>query len=391
MGKLSGNRQVNESGGLLDQSASGFTRIEPRISIDNGDLDIAFDKEVKPKSRPRVAIEALVTPVKEAAVENLHDVLMNAPKPRRKYAEANVERPPRSERREQGYTRVTPQGQRVSPQGQRVPKSSVRVDTSGYWQWINPKWVMGLVIVMAIAAIYMIYEPLEKLLERPLKSVVVEGEFHFISKTRATELIGQEIDNNFLRLDLMRLKHVLLDDPWVESVSLVRRWPDTLVVKIMEQKPIARWDDGFLNQRGEIVRVKEIDQLQGLPWLRGNEADAVEILQQYQDLSQLLRARGLDILALKCDNKKSWRLTLKNNVDIVIGRDQVMEKMGRFVTVYDTQLSKIWTDVAAVDVRYSNGVAVRWVENSESAKKYLRDNTLAGITMTPVPLVNEIH
>jgi cell division protein FtsQ len=250
---------------------------------------------------------------------------------------------------------------------------------------------MGLVILMAVVAIYAVYEPLEKLLERPLKSVVVEGEFHFISKTRATELIGREIDNNFLRLDLMHLKHVLLEDPWVESVSLVRRWPDTLVVKIMEQKPIARWDNGFLNQRGEIVRVKKIDQLQGLPWLRGNETDAVEILQQYQDLSQLLRARGLDILALKCDNKKSWRLTLKHNVEIVIGRDQVMEKMRRFITVYDTQLSHHWADVEAVDVRYSNGVAIRWVENSESAKKYLRGKLLPGAATITAPLVNGTH
>jgi cell division protein FtsQ len=86
-----------------------------------------------------------------------------------------------------------------------------------------------------------------------------------------------------------------------------------------------------------------------------------------------LRVRGLEVMALKCDNKKSWRLTIKNAVEIVIGRDQVMEKMRRFVTVYDNYLSSVWSDVKAIDVRYTNGVAVRWVEDSEMANKHTKN------------------
>ena len=148
------------------------------------------------------------------------------------------------------------------------------------------------------------------------------------------------------------------------------------MVKIAEQKPIARWDtNGFLNQRGEIIRVKEADKLLGLPWLQGNEINAREIMQQYQDLSTLLRSRGLEIITLKCDDKKSWRLTLKNDVEIAIGRDQVMEKLHRFVTVYDKFLNSVWGDVKAIDVRYANGVSVRWITDSEMAKKYLKPDS----------------
>jgi cell division protein FtsQ len=77
-------------------------------------------------------------------------------------------------------------------------------------------------------------------------------------------------------------------------------------------------------------------------------------------------------VALKCDNKKSWRLTLKNDVEIAIGREQVMEKLRRFVTVYDKFLNSVWGDIKAIDARYPNGIAVRWVEGSEMAKKYLK-------------------
>ena len=289
----------------------------------------------------------------------VRDVLLDAPAPRAARATAGATK------RARGYEQVSPQGMR----GQR----HVAASSSRWWAGLfNRKFALTMVLSIFMLALYCVGGGLTKLLERPIKSVVVEGEFRFISKQRATELLEREIDGDFLQLDLMRLKKALMEDAWVESVSLNRRWPDTLVVKIAEQKPIARWGDGFLNQRGEIVSVEALERLNGLPWLQGNASDSVEILQQYQDLSQLLRSRGLEVMALKCDNKKSWRLTIKNAVEIAIGRDQVMEKMRRFVTVYDNYLGSVWSDVQSVDVRYSNGIAVRWVDGSEMAKKHIK-------------------
>jgi cell division protein FtsQ len=292
----------------------------------------------------------------------------------------------RVSRREQGYTKASPQ----TRESARRPTAAKRPWRWNF-SWLNRRFATVVFVMLLGAVLYWISEPLAKVFERPIKSVVVEGEFNLITKARATELIGNEIDGDFLQLNLMRLKEALLVDPWVEKVTLNRRWPDTLVVKITEQKPIARWGDGFLNQRGEIVRVEDATKLSGLPWLQGNEADAIEILQQYQDLSQILRSRGLEVLALKCDNKKSWRLTIKNHVEIALGRDQVMEKIRRFVTVYDTKLNTVWADVKAIDLRYSNGVAVRWVADSEMAKKYIKSQAQDGVAVPATKVLPQVN
>ncbi|MET0357572.1 MAG: cell division protein FtsQ/DivIB [Cellvibrio sp.] len=274
-------------------------------------------------------------------------------------------------RRERGYSKVSPQGGNAKSPSSRSAVEEVRAKVSR--KIIYRGLGLGLLLIVFAVLAYFISGPLANLLERPLKSVAVEGQFQYLPKQRAMELIEKEIDGDFLQLNLAKLKNELQQDPWVDSVYLSRRWPDTLVVKITEQTPIARWDaNGFLNQRGEIIRVKETGKLSGLPLLQGNEINAREIMQQYQDLSTLLRSRGLEIVALKCDNKKSWRLTLKNDKEIAIGREEVMEKLRRFVTVYDKFLINVWSDVKAIDVRYSNGVSVQWVPDSEMAKKYLK-------------------
>jgi cell division protein FtsQ len=348
-------------------------RVEPRIGNERASTD--GDKAAR---RNRAAeSDGNTRRDTETSHRIVRDVLLDSPSSR--YVPPDVASSAQaSARSERGFSTAP---SRVRSGKQSVRQQAVANETrfwrGGSFSWINRK--LG-VVVFAIGlcwAVYWLSEPVAKIFERPIKSVVVEGNFNFITKQRATELISNEIDGDFLQLDLMQLKNALLSDPWVEKVTLNRRWPDTLVVKITEQKPIARWGDGFLNQRGEIILIDEASKLSGLPWLQGSEADAGEILQQYQDLSQLLRSRGLEVIALKCDNKKSWRLTIKNHVEIALGRDQVMEKMRRFVTVYDTHLSNVWLDVKAIDLRYTNGIAVRWVADSAMAKKYIKSKVPA--------------
>lgn len=259
----------------------------------------------------------------------------------------------------------------------KVPSYGVtrlgEVDGPGHNVWLRR--LLGAVLVIGALglATYFVAEPVAELIDRPLASVMVEGDFHYISKERAMELISAEIREDFLQLDLMRMKAALEQEPWVEHAALARRWPDALEVKITEQQPIARWGtEGFLNLRGELINVDNIDALMDLPLLQGSAVDASRIMQQYQDLSQLLRSRGLEVIALKSDNKKSWRLTLKGGVSVVIGRDQVMEKMRRFIAVYDQHLDNYWQDVVAIDVRYTNGVAVQWAPGSEAKNNYIK-------------------
>lgn len=268
-------------------------------------------------------------------------------------------------RRVRGYKKVLPQG---------------ATDTQGTGGIFAKRLIrtLGGVFLLAMlgAGGYFGAEPLMNVLERRLSQVSVEGEFRYVGKQRTMDLISAELNSDFMQLDLMKLKAVLESDPWVEYAALGRQWPDTLLVKIIEQKPIARWGDtGFMNQRGEIIHVDNTDELTELPRLDGDETDASKIMQQYQDLSQLLRGRGLEIIRLSGDQKKSWRVTLKGNIEVAIGRDQVMEKMRRFITVYDKHLNRLWPDVKAVDVRYTNGVAVQWLPQSEASKQFIKSSS----------------
>ncbi len=218
-----------------------------------------------------------------------------------------------------------------------------------------------LFVGLAVTAYWYAKEPLERALNRPIASVKVEGEFRYLEKQKAADLISATLEEDFLELDLQRVKSVLEREPWIEKASVQRQWPDVLRVRVYEQQPIARWGEaGFLNQKGVIIRVEDAHKLNALPWLDGEDDQAGKVMRQYQDIAPLLRARGLILTSLKCDQRKSWKMQLQDDIEVNIGRDLVMEKMSRFISIYDRQLRQNWSEVASVDLRYDSGIAVAW-------------------------------
>ena len=49
-------------------------------------------------------------------------------------------------------------------------------------------------------------------------------------------------------------------------------------------------------------------------------------------------------------------------IELLLGRDHLVEKMRRFIAIYDKTLKDQITTIARIDLRYSNGLAVGWRE-----------------------------
>ena len=104
----------------------------------------------------------------------------------------------------------------------------------------------------------------------PVESVQVIGELNFLDKKIIESVVSDNIDGGYFTVDLNRMRQALIQQPWVQSVSLRRQWPAQLDVLINEQVPVAYWnDDAYINDRGEVFKPEKIDQSLNLLKLTG--------------------------------------------------------------------------------------------------------------------------
>lgn len=197
-------------------------------------------------------------------------------------------------------------------------------------------------------------------INRPVNAVRIESPLQRVREEDLRNVLARYMDEGFFSLDVRALKQALEDNPWVEHVSVRRIWPDTLELDVTERRAIARWGNtALLSDGGEVFSPAQNQQLPGLPRLEGPAQSQQRVMSQYQAFSQLLAPAGLRIQSLTLDERDSWRMVLESGTTVNLGREALVERLQRLITVYRARLSGELESVAAIDLRYRNGLAVR--------------------------------
>ena len=197
--------------------------------------------------------------------------------------------------------------------------------------------------------------------------VLINGEFNYLSERDVIDLIDENVQTGFLTLNLPDLNRKIVEQDWIRSSSIRRSWPATLIVNIEEEIPVARWgEQQILNNVGDYIDVINKDSVSHLPVIFSQAGDTKEIIKIYQLISELLGPVGLRIDEVESDNAGSWTLTVLSDIKIILGRDQLVEKLQRLQSVWLAELSSQEKNINVIDLRYPNGLAVKWKQNTRS-------------------------
>jgi len=188
----------------------------------------------------------------------------------------------------------------------------------------------------------------------PLHSVRLSGMPKRVDANEVLRLVRNEVDGNFVTVDITRLRAVLEQLPWVRNVSIRREFPDRLNVVLEEHQVLARWNNvALVNVQGEVF---EADFEQALPSFVGQEGASAEVAQRYAQFGQQLKPLNLQVAQLAESPRHAWQVKLNNGLVLELGSEQMEQRLDRFITVYPYGLAG--KQMKYVDLRYRNGFAV---------------------------------
>jgi cell division protein FtsQ len=245
------------------------------------------------------------------------------------------------------------------PLATRMPKPSFSLFKRLSWPL--------LLLALGVGA-YQLSQRLLPYADRPIASVSVEGDLSYISRDAVQQRIAPFVATTFFDVDLTGMQAELEQMSWIAHAEVRRVWPDQVVVHLQEQLPVARWgDEALLNNAGEAFAPRDLAHYEHLPQLYGPQRAQQQVMQQYQILSQMLRPLGYAISKLELHERGSWFLTMSGNddgqpIELLLGRDPLVEKMRRFIAIYDKALKPQIANIQRIDLRYPNGLAVGWRE-----------------------------
>jgi cell division protein FtsQ len=194
-----------------------------------------------------------------------------------------------------------------------------------------------------------------------VQRVVITGELEHVDRDAMKAMISGSLEDGFLRLDLQSLREPLESLPWVHRVVVRRQWPDTIEVRVIEQRAIARWgSSAFLNHAGEVFAPGEAQTGTELPHLAGPMGSHGLMMEHYLLVQGVLQSLGLRLSALEMDSRGGLIATLADGSQLVLGSENLASKLERLKVLYISRLADRHAEMARVDLRYRHGAAVAW-------------------------------
>ena len=205
-----------------------------------------------------------------------------------------------------------------------------------------------------------------KLLSMPVERVAVTGDLEHVSRERLMGVISDSLSGGFIWLDLQSVREPLEAMPWVHRAVVRRLWPDSIEVRVIEQRAIAAWGEtAYLNHAGEVFSPPGARPDASLPQLAGPEGTQGEVVQHYKQVQERLQPLGLTVVALEMNARGGLLATLAGGGEVVFGREDLAGKLARLEKIYRESLQARREEIARVDLRYSHGAAVAWKENKK--------------------------
>ncbi len=224
--------------------------------------------------------------------------------------------------------------------------------------------MMGVGSLIAVALVIWGVLEFQSTQTLPIKSVEVKSEFNRITEKQIQEIVAENDLGGFFDTDVDAVTESMRKLPWLETVTVRRVWPDTLQLEITERKAIAHWNkSGLLTATGIVFSPEAESYPSGLPHLSGPAGTEKNVLKNYITLNADLQRLNLNIDELKLDKRRAWTVRLEDGTTLDLGRKKINDRMQRFISVYSDYIATQKNEIDIVDLRYTNGFAVRWKKN----------------------------
>ncbi len=220
-------------------------------------------------------------------------------------------------------------------------------------------WLL-LVIAMAICAVgaYGLYKVMT---DSTVAELNVIGARNAAEQRQLMQHIGPVVQENYFSSDLRVIRDKTLELSWVDRVVVSRAWPNQIKLRVMPRHPIARWGTGrLLSDSGDIFTEVTPRQAKDLPLLHGPATHSKMMMRRYHEINELFIPANMRLKELYLTERMTWFMQFDNGLRVMVDKDQTMSKLQRLSHLAQRDLAPVWTRIAAIDLRYRNGMSIQW-------------------------------
>lgn len=193
------------------------------------------------------------------------------------------------------------------------------------------------------------------------------------SQTRSSDIL-RALDVNIgfpiFGIDLEAARERVAALPWVESVTVERRLPDMLYLRIVEAEPMALWQQvgqlRLLSRKGEVIAEPQPLRFASLPLVVG--ADAPEHTAVLLDMLATQPELRAQVKAAVRVGERRWNLRFANGTDVKLPEARAAEAWAELARL-EREFGILGRDLTVIDLRVPAQLLIRLAPTAVTREK----------------------
>ncbi len=181
-----------------------------------------------------------------------------------------------------------------------------------------------------------------------------------VKLARGAPILAYDLDQARQRIEVL---------PWVDSASVERMLPDTILLSVIERQPLALWQNKgqfeLIDHKGKVIARQKIERFSDLLVVVGKDApeNAASLLAVLQTQPQLM---DLAISAVRVGGRR-WNVRLRGDIDVRLPAERADAAWSRLAE-YERSHGILSRDVKVLDLRLPDRLIVRKTPNGPEVK-----------------------
>ena len=192
-----------------------------------------------------------------------------------------------------------------------------------------------------------------------IRQVKLLGDLRYLDAETLTKDLSVRFDGNYLDTTLTEVVSEVESHPWISNASARRVWPDTLLIEIIEQRPVAVYNDTqYLGSSGDLFEPPELVE-KPMPRLYGALSETSQVYSHYRVFSDRLVDLA-KVTSVSRGHDLGWEIVLDQGFTLQLGRVDILGRLARARDILKQLDKDRLLQIRKVDARYDNGIALAW-------------------------------
>ena len=161
-----------------------------------------------------------------------------------------------------------------------------------------------------------------------IKQVQLLGDLRYLDAENLAKDLRIKFNNNYLDTTLTEVVSEVESHPWISAASARRIWPDTLLIEIVEQRPVAVYNDTqYLGLSGDLFEPPALVD-EPMPRLYGALSETTQVYSHYSVFSDRL-ADFAKVTSVSRGHDLGWEIELEQGFTLKLGRVDILGRLAR--------------------------------------------------------------